>query len=141
MSLSIVSEGQWKPAGRADLRRGRLLGQVRNLERRIRDRARSVTLNNATSALHQELAAIRGELIDVNCSQAQLWASRLHEKFNALFDIVDSGDFAPAQQTREVFAAVSGRLDVQLARWRKAQQRLLPALNRIAARSKLPLAG
>lgn len=98
-------------------------------------------LQRAASELRHELGGIRGELIDVNCSEAQLWASRLHEKFNALFDTVDSGDFAPAQQAREVFVAVSGRLDKQLARWRRARERLLPALNRAAANAKLPIVG
>ena len=115
--------------------------QVAQLERRIRDRPRSVMLQRAASELRHELGGIRGELIDVNCSEAQLWASRLHEKFNALFDTVDSGDFAPAQQAREVFVAVSGRLDKQLARWRRARERLLPALNRAAANAKLPIVG
>ena len=91
--------------------------------------------------MHRELAAIRCALIDVNCSQAQLWACGLHEKLNALFDTVDSGDFAPARQTREVFAVVSGQLDALLARWRKARERLLPALNRTAAKAKLPVIG
>ena len=113
----------------------------RILTRRTRERARSATLHKASSALRGELAAIRCALIDVNCSQAQLWACGLHEKLNALFDTVDSGDFAPARQTREVFAAVSGQLDALLARWRKARERLLPALNRTAAKAKLPVIG
>ena len=45
------------------------------------------------------------------------------------------------QQTREVFAVVSAQLDTLLARWRKAQERLVPALNRMAAKAKLPVIG
>ena len=91
--------------------------------------------------MREELAAIRCALIDVNYSQAQLWASGLHEKFNALFDTVDSGDFAPARQTREVFDVLSGQLQRLLARWRKARERLLPALNRALADASLPIIG
>ena len=118
-----------------------MLEQVANLARRTRERARSATLHKASSALHGELTAVRCALIDVNCSQAQLWACGLHEKFNSLFETVDSGDFAPAQQTREVFALVSGQLDVLLARWHNVRERLLPALNRTAAQAKLPVVG
>jgi len=118
-----------------------MLEQVANLEHRIKERARSATLSKASSALRRELAAIRSALIDVNYNQAQLWGSRLHEKLNALFDTVDSGDFAPARQTREVFAAISSQLDTLLAKWRKARERLLPALNRTAAKAKLPVIG
>ena len=115
--------------------------QVANLTRRTEERARSANLRKAANGLRRELAAIHGALIDVNMSQAQLWACGLHEKLNALFDTVDSGDFAPARQTREVFAVISGQLDTLLARWRKARERLLPALNRIAAKTKLPVIG
>ena len=117
------------------------LEQLSILTRRTKERARSALLRRQASALHVELAAIRCALIDVNCSQAQLWACGLHEKLNALFETVDSGDFAPAQQTRDVFAAVCDQLEVLLARWRHARVRLLPALNRVAAKAKLPVVG
>jgi hypothetical protein len=42
-----------------------------------------------------------------------------------LFDTVDSGDYAPAQQARDVLAAVTAQLDGLLARWRKARERLV----------------
>ena len=67
----------------------------------------------------RKLDAIRGALIDVNYSQAQLWASGLHEKLNALFDTVDSGDFAPSRQAREVYAALGAEADGLAARWKK----------------------
>jgi photosystem II stability/assembly factor-like uncharacterized protein len=67
----------------------------------------------------RKLDAIRGALIDVNYSQAQLWASGLHEKLNALFDTVDSGDFAPSRQAREVYAALAAEADGLAARWKK----------------------
>jgi len=118
-----------------------LLEQVANLSRRTKARLRSAAVHKASSRLHQELADIRGALIDVNCAQAQLWGARLHEKLNALFDTVDSGDFAPAQQTREVFAVLSSQFDGLLARWRNAREQLLPALERAVAKAKLPVIG
>jgi photosystem II stability/assembly factor-like uncharacterized protein len=70
-----------------------------------------------------ELLAIRGALIDVNYRGAQLWGSRLHEKLNALFDTVDSGDRAPSRQAREVFAILSDQLDRLLRRFPAARGR------------------
>jgi hypothetical protein len=81
----------------------------------------ALTKSKPTSRVRAELAAIRGKLIDVNYSQSQLWASGLHQKLNALFETVDSGDFAPAQQTREVYTLLSDQLDELLARWRKVR--------------------
>jgi len=118
-----------------------LLDQVKALERRIIGRERSALLHKASGKLRQELAAIRGILIDVNCSQAQLWACGLHEKLNSLFETVDSGDYAPSRQAREVFAAVAKQLDSALARWRKARETLLPALNKSITKVKLAAIG
>ena len=117
-----------------------LLEQVTSLTRRIGDGAESAPLREAANELRAELAAIRCALID-NWSLAQLGACGLHEKLNALFDTVDSGDFAPARQAREVFAMLSEQLDALLARMREARERLLPALNRAAAKAKLSFIG
>ncbi len=114
-----------------------LLGQIDSFDRR----AKPAALRKASQTLRKELAAIRGALIDVNYSQAQLWGSGLHEKFNALFDTVDSGDFAPARQTREVFTVLSDQLDRLTARWRKAREQTVVDLNRAIANAKLPVIG
>jgi hypothetical protein len=66
---------------------------------------------SATQELSDELALILEQLIDVNRAKAQLYASGLHEKFNALFDFVDSADHAPAQQARDVLAQLSAQLE------------------------------
>jgi photosystem II stability/assembly factor-like uncharacterized protein len=118
-----------------------LLEGLPHLDRRIGKGARPAALRKASQALGSELLAIRRALIDVNYGQAQLWGSGLHEKFNALFDTVDSADFAPARQTREVFDVLSRQLSALLARWRKAHEQLLPALNRAVAAAKLPIIG
>lgn len=62
-------------------------------------------------------AAVDGrlpELINIGFTESQLYESGLHEKFNALFDSVDSADYAPPQQARAVFAQLSAELDGQL---------------------------
>ena len=51
------------------------------------------------------------KLIDVNIHEAQLYPSGLHEKLNALFDSVDSADYAPPQQARDVFVQLVAELD------------------------------
>jgi hypothetical protein len=115
--------------------------QVGGLERRISGAQGAAAVREPIAGARRELDAIRGALIDVNYSHAQLWPSALHEKFNALFDTVDSGDYAPAKQTREVFAVLSGELDALLARWGKVRESMLPALARSAESAGLPLIG
>jgi hypothetical protein len=80
----------------------------------------------ASKRRRAELRAIRGALIDVDYRGAQLWPSGLHEKLNALFDAVDSGDYPPSRQAREVFAVLAGQLDRLTRRWRIARGRIRP---------------
>jgi hypothetical protein len=44
--------------------------------------------------------------------------TRLNAKLAALPSVVASADAAPPQQTYEVYAELSGRIDQQLERWR-----------------------
>ena len=66
-------------------------------------------------ALRAEVDRRLPQLINVGYTESQLYASGLHEKFNALFWSVDSADYAPPQQAREVFAQLSDELDGHLA--------------------------
>ncbi|MBI3707460.1 MAG: glycosyl hydrolase [Proteobacteria bacterium] len=118
-----------------------VLAQIAVLERRVKQQAKMAAVRRGVDKLRKELTAIRGALIDVNFNQAQLWPSQLHEKLNGLFDTVDSADFAPARQTREVFAALSDRLERVTGRWRLARDETLPSLNAMIAKAKLPTIG
>ena len=72
-------------------------------------------LRAAADAIRAEVDARLPELINVGFSESQLYASGLHEKFNALLDSVDSADYAPPQGARDVFAQLSDELDAHLA--------------------------
>lgn len=98
-------------------------------------------LAKLVKAAATELDAIRGLLIDVNYSGSQLWPSGLHEKLNALFDTVDSGDFAPARQTREVFAVLSGQFQGLETRLRAVREKQLPAVAKAMAEAGVPAIG
>ena len=50
-------------------------------------------------------------MINTGISESQLYPSGLHEKFNALMDSVDSADYAPPRQAREVFQMLCAQLD------------------------------
>src|SRR5262249_33427437 len=90
--------------------------------------------------LKQELHAIRGTLIDVHMSEAQLWPSGIHEKLNALFDAVDSADYAPPRQTRDVYTELSAQLDTLTTGLdRLAHERLAELNNEIRAAGLQPI--
>lgn len=96
-----------------------LLAQAKVWEQRTAGLAGGEAVRRALAGLQGELHAIRGTLIDVHMQEAQLWPSGLHEKFNALFDAVDSADCVPTGQSREVFAELSAQLDELVDRLRR----------------------
>ncbi|MBL8692146.1 MAG: glycosyl hydrolase [Rhodospirillaceae bacterium] len=105
-----------------------LLKQAKLLDERLAQR-RAGPARTQLGKIRNELKAMRNVLIDVNYSQAQLWPAGLHEKLNALFETVDSADFAPARQAREVFASLVERLDALVTRWNRLQEKAIPSLN------------
>ena len=75
------------------------------------ERSDDAALQASAAAISAEVDARLPALINVGYTEAQLYASGLHEKFNALFESVDSADFAPPQGAREVFAQLCAELD------------------------------
>ncbi len=72
----------------------------------------------AARALREGLGEVERALIDTRSKSPLLFPYGLHEKFNGLFDAVDSADYAPPENARAVFAELSARLDEQAARFR-----------------------
>ncbi len=121
-----------------------LLNETHLLTRQLQpwdERASIAPLSEHVSAIREELEAIRGQLIDVNMWQSQLWPSGLHEKFNALFESVDSADAAPPRQAREVFAKLRSELDHLEGRYEGLLAERVRAFNRAIQGAGLPTVG
>ena len=116
---------------------GTLLNQLGAWDERAVSQAAADEIAEARDALNE----IRGKLIDVNIWQSQLWPSGLHEKFNALFESVDSADYAPPAQAREVFAKLVAELNDLDERFGTVLNGRLPPLNRSIEEAGLPAVG
>jgi photosystem II stability/assembly factor-like uncharacterized protein len=92
----------------------------------------------AAKELKDEIASIERELIDVQSKSPMLFPIGLQEKFNALFDAVDSADYVPTRQSEEVFTQLSERLDEQLMRLKNALAEEGNILNRAIAATGIP---
>jgi hypothetical protein len=90
---------------------GALQTQVTTWEGWTADHPQSESVRAASGPLQSALASLKDRLIDVHYPEAQLHAIGLQEKLNALFEFVDSADYAPPQQAREVLADLSTRLN------------------------------
>ncbi len=78
-------------------------------------RSGDAALQAGAAGISAEVERLLPQLINVGYTESQLYASGLHEKFNALMDSVDSADYAPPQQAREVFAQLCDELDGHVA--------------------------
>jgi len=96
-------------------------GQVSGWETRLSatpQDEKHATVLTAGKELAAQLAAIEHELIDARSKEPTLFPIALNEKWNALFDHVDSADYVPTHNGRVVFRELSQRLDAQLAQLR-----------------------
>jgi hypothetical protein len=109
------------------------LNQIGELLRQLpdwRERAPGAgALHNQIDAAERELRAIRGQLIDVNIRGAQLYPSGLHEKLSAIFDSVDSADYAPPRQAHDAFATFADQLEGLTARFHSVLREHVPGIN------------
>jgi hypothetical protein len=74
-------------------------------------RSKEAAITVAAEAIVEEVDALLPALINTGISESQLYPSGLHEKFNALFDSVDSADYAPPHQAHDVMKQLSAELD------------------------------
>ncbi len=91
---------------------------LRNQVTAWRDRTDNPTVQAAITTIVADVNDLLPALINTGISESQLYPSGLHEKFNALFDSVDSADYAPPQQAHEVMQQLSNELDQYLSQIR-----------------------
>ena len=113
-----------------------LVNKIARLEDQIASLRRwAPAVPEMVEAVAAKLEAMKPVLIDVNMRQAQLHASGLHEKLNGLIEFVDSGDYAPAQQARDVFAELVAQLDDVTHQFDSTVRDGIPELARLVGES------
>ncbi|TCZ74970.1 WD40/YVTN/BNR-like repeat-containing protein [Flaviaesturariibacter aridisoli] len=66
---------------------------------------------------------------------------RLNDKLSGLFDVANSGNFAPSRQVQEVYRELAVQIDAELARLRLVQDVDVKRLNEIIREKALPVIG
>jgi len=66
---------------------------------------------------------------------------RLNDKLSGLFDVANSGNFAPSKQSQEVFKDISAQVDEQLQKFRTIKEKTITAFNELIRQKSLPLIG
>ncbi len=125
-----------RAVGRIRTVRSQVAGWEQRFSESSNDKATAVRA--AAQELKDEIASVERELIDVQSKSPMLFPIGLQEKFNALFDAVDSADYVPTRQSGEVFTELSERLDEQLMRLKNALAEEGNILNRTIAATGIP---
>ncbi len=96
------------------------------------ERSGNAELARMASEMEAELSAVEAEIYQVRNRSGQdplNYPIKLNNKIAALLGVVQSGDFRPTDQAYEVFAVLSGQLQIQLDRFREIVEERLGAFN------------
>jgi photosystem II stability/assembly factor-like uncharacterized protein len=66
---------------------------------------------------------------------------RLNDKLSGLFDVSNSGNFAPSKQSQEVYKDISAQIDEQLNKFKIIKESSIPVLNELIRKKSLPVIG
>ncbi|HUZ02581.1 MAG TPA: glycosyl hydrolase, partial [Thermomicrobiaceae bacterium] len=112
--------------------------QVEAWEARAKDAGKADALSSTAAALKDHLAALEGELIQVDAGKAQPGPAALHEKLTTLGGMIDESDDRPTAGARQVYGMLSGHLAEVTADLRQALERDLAEFNRAVGSSGIP---
>ena len=124
------------------------IGRVRDIReqaaawtKRARDVDGAEEAAAAAQALKAELDDIEDQLLDTHTKSPLMFPARLSEKLAALMGFLDSADYAPARQGRDVFAELSTAADAQLKRVDDVVRTQVAALNDAVTAARISAVG
>lgn len=115
--------------------------QVEEWERRTKGQKDEAAVAKAAAPLKEKLTAIEDELIQSKAKSRQdtlNFPVKLNADLAFLSAVVASADAAPTKQARELFADVSTRIDVQLARLNEVISTDIAAFNDLIRETGVP---
>ena len=99
-------------------------------------------IKSAADSITKNLTAIEETLYQTKAKSGQdvlNYPIRLNDKLSGVFDVANSGNFAPSKQAREVYADLAAQIDAQLAKFRTIQEKDVPAFNTLIREKALPV--
>jgi hypothetical protein len=95
-------------------------------------------------SINKQISAVEETLYQTKAKSGQdvlNYPIRLNDKLSGVFDVANSGNFAPSKQTREVYADLASQIDTQLAKLNAIKQKEIPAFNELIRQQALPVIG
>jgi len=100
------------------------------------------SLVSAAEELEKKITPIEEELIEVKLKSSQdslRYPLKVDGKLSQLASFVEGADAAPTQQSYELFDALGGEVEAQLARWNEVVAKDVPAFNDSMRKENIPL--
>lgn len=115
--------------------------QTEDLVRRMEKLDAKKAVADSAGSINDRLRRVEEEIIQVRIKAGQdalNYPIKLNNKIAALTGVVASADARPTKQARDVFEELSGRLEAQLAEFRKVRDADLPAFNAMVRSLEVP---
>jgi photosystem II stability/assembly factor-like uncharacterized protein len=93
-------------------------------------------------SINKQLTAIEETLYQTKAKSGQdvlNYPIRLNDKLSGVFDVANSGNFAPSKQAKDVYANLASQIDVQLAKLKTIKEKDIPAFNTLVREKALPV--
>ena len=98
----------------------------------------------AADTLSKQLTTIEEALYQTKAKSGQdvlNYPIRLNDKLAGVFNAANSGNMAPSKQSRDVYADIAGKCDVELAKLAKLKKEDLAKFNELVREKKLTVVG
>jgi hypothetical protein len=126
----------------ANLAVARIIDEIAQIDKAVGS-TKDAALGAQASALKDRLIGVEGEVYQYRSHSGEdplNYPIKLNDKLAGVLSAVQSGQFAPTQQAREVFAILSKQLQVQLNALKAIESKEVPALNAtLKARGMAPI--
>jgi hypothetical protein len=96
----------------------------------------------AADSINKHLTAVEETLYQTKAKSGQdvlNYPIRLNDKLSGVFDVANSGNFAPSKQAKEVYNDLAAQIDVQLAKLKNIREKDIPAFNALVREKSLPV--
>jgi photosystem II stability/assembly factor-like uncharacterized protein len=95
-------------------------------------------------SINKQLTSVEETLYQTKAKSGQdvlNYPIRLNDKLAGLFNVANSGNFAPSKQAREVYTDLSAQIDVQLNKLKTIKEKDIAAFNELIRQKALPVIG
>ncbi|HUS01997.1 MAG TPA: hypothetical protein VMY77_09735, partial [Chitinophagaceae bacterium] len=101
-------------------------------------------IKSMADSINKKLTAIEETLYQTKAKSGQdplNYPIKLNDKLSGVFNVTNSGNFAPSKQSREVYAELAGQIDAELNKFKLVKEKDIPAFNEAIRQKALPVIG